>query len=798
MVRLIEAFPDPEKVICSIYFISSDLNESSWNDLEALVSTDDVTFWTVFAHHPKLQIVLNAAWNLIDTAHHSASPAVRRSVNKEQVQAITSFFVRVACETEECVRRSVDCEDLARRIHFLLPLKQFLVLNEAVLHRNGSMASTLGYTLHILNPLYLTGYHAFMLEWRETIDQLVKRCLKQLTRGRYQRLSGDILLLFEQTYRSVKQLWALVFTCPFVVQRLPLSQCLRSLRIITDVISPMLQHFLLTCEGLSTRRVLFSKANAGVINAAVQTAAALILFRPFCMVSTDSPLHSNQPTAAPSHFILPELMKRIEERVMDFSRLYVNGFAESILLHWGPSTQKTQTNSNHRHSSHKHQRTLHLLYQSLAPLSTAREATNMWIGPVLLHLKNPTIPDSKDFAVAIPKRQRFFEFLLLELVNQKVELRDLLKRDYLSQEEAETLMELQEAVLCTLAGITLEEPPSAPAPAPAAPCPSPPPTRAVKPCDIAFEPDSLGSIIQDVFPDFHPLGIKAALAHYNDDIEMLINDASMNNLPPQLVELMYSGNESSGGVAAEFDACESAVREAPAEEPVAVLEFKPPEHLTQDDFDGDALVVDYSVFVWDFVSGPAQIASPSTAAPGGEEEEAAEWNDMLTMGEFSAEAAAQSSFDISEEMKEKIRIMNEIMYEDELDDGIQLERWNRKRGLGDGSDTSDSDDAEQKEGAALPQAEDTERGEEGEASQGPAAKPLFHTSAYVPRSDYENKRYHANREKDHKKRVNERVKEREENAPAYAKKTKSVKAKKPSRQGKAEGKRAIKKMMSSS
>eukprot|EP00796_Vickermania_ingenoplastis_P006728 gene6728-4823_t len=764
--KLQDAFRDEGKAICSVFFTTTDLTEKTWYDFESLAKADDVTFWTVITHHPRLPAVLHSALAKMDHAHHSVSPATRRSVTKAQIKALASAVFRFACDTEACSKAGVDITGLGRRINTLLPLKQFIIFNGIVVQSSGSFASLAGYCLHLLSPAYLSDYNIYCVEWRESLDQVVRRCVKELGRGRYQRLSGDILLLFEQTYRAVKQMWAVLMTCPFVADYLSLSSVLRAMRIVTDVIAPMLQHFLMTCETLASRRDVLSKANAGIINAALQTSTALLLFRRFS-------IDEKQPL----QFLCPPILHKIDERLMETADLYTRGHPRVLLLSW--------TAGDGRCSAGK---SLHALYDALA--GSTRSETDRRVGEVLLVLMN-AIAESGDFASAAPKRQRFFELLLMELVNQGVGIDDLLQRGLVQPSEAEELGASQQAVMCALAGISLKEE--------SKPVPPAPVVRPKSPPKRAFEEGSLGAVVQDVFPHFSATGITAALQHYNNDLEQLITDASIDNLPPHLVELLRAHHLDTA-LAEETAALQSAAHDD------VQLEFSPAQlnelaseeqqHLTNDDFDDTLRLTDFSLF-WDMgdmagFKGPARDGGEDA---GGEEEEEEE-TDYVT---FNAdEVAPRSGFDVSEEMREKIRILNEIMYEDEMDDGqleAQQQQWNRNHAMASkkgGTYSSSDDDVDEMASptAGVPVEEPGADGEAAAPLTTATGRPLYNLNRPPSRSDYDNKRFNVYREKDHKAHVKEkqaaRATREEGSKPSYAAKEKTVKKSKKVRGGKAE------------
>lgn len=802
-----DAFPDEKKPsICSAYFSSSHLTERTWFDFESLATSDDVTFWTVVAHHQQLGSLISSGLSKLDHAQHSTSTPVRRSVKKKQGKALTSVLLRIACDTAECVRRRVGAADLAKKIHMLLPLRQFLVFNASVMqYHHGVLASLAGCAFHLLNPLYLCGYNALMLEWRETVDQIVKRCVKELGRGRYQRQSGDVLLLFEQAYRVVKSLWALLSSCPFVADYLPLEFVLRGLRIMTDVVSPLLQHFLLTCDALNARRELLSKANAGVLNASLSAAILLFLFRSFLVRTTTTTTAVQDETKRRNgsgrdgerRYLRPAFVHQVEDRVRECTEVYLRGFA-ALLLHrvWeeGRPYNKRREGDGIRRGKKEERAAVaeegtafRVVFEALwAPPQpsqsqleqpTSKGMTEWRVGEILLVLKNPVISDNGDFARVCAKRQRFFELLLAELANQDVHMdHQLLQRGLLTEGETEVLAECQQAVMGVLAGVPFHDASPRPAsPSSTAPLHDDAPSEKAAETGAArtiprpqgegsasavtvqspspFPPGSLGACVHEVLPHFSVSLIEAALQHYHDDIEHLISDALMDNLPPHLSTALPTSTaavdpHSTGEN--EHHALQKALEAAPCseaekamlwgacqdpqegkQEPLVVwnpdlllphaaisMEGSASSHLTNDDFDDALQIRDLSLFFWEMERVPRQKGGPldgeESAADRRIQEEDEEddddddddssssdrmmdhllgdaTTDYITYHPEEEEADwgwssnTGKAFHVSEEMKDKIKALAEMMlYEDELDDDrdaeVPLRNLNRPNG----------------------------------------------------------------------------------------------------------------------
>nr|CAB97035.1 hypothetical protein L8382.07 [Leishmania major] len=147
------------------------------------------------------------------------------------------------------------------------------------------------------------------------------------------------------------------------------------------------------------------------------------------------------------------------------------------------------------------------------------------------------------------------------------------------------------------------------------------------------------------------------------------------------------------------------------------------------------------------------------------------------------------AFDIDEDMKMRIRVLNEIMYEDELDDGqqdVHLARGDIIDGTSD-SDRDDNGGGGQRRrerrrggGGADVCAPGPPRAETWAAVEGPEAAAASAASSLqqrAPRDEYHDKRYHEKRSKDRLARTKQIQSARNERVPAYANKKKTSKAK---------------------
>ncbi|GET93668.1 hypothetical protein, conserved [Leishmania tarentolae] len=764
------AFPDAGGAVCSTFFSSVDLSEKLWASIERLAEADDITFWIVVANHDRLPVVLVNVITAVDHAHSSHSRAQRKAVTPNGEQRLIEILIRLVTGTDPCLRRSVDPASLATRLSVLLPWKVLFPASLLLLRHSGAAASVTLTSLILLNPGYLCTLNTFMPTWWDGVNRLAVRCARELQRGRFQRQPGDILSSFEQVYRLTKQLWAVVQSAPFLSDYISLPRTLRSLRVIVDVLSPILQHFLMVCDELTPRRSILSRANSVVVNAAINTSSALLLYHTY---ATQGPRRRQDADG----YCVPQLINRTYSHLREYLRQHAHGFIDATLHAYGNGSLLGL---------------IHFLYPSAR---FADDAAEKALGQVMLTLTKD-ISDSNDFAEAVRgSRQRFFELVLLEIVRQGVHIDDLLARHLVTTEEASKLGASEDTVMSALTGspkgnAVTELPPAEPTPA-ASPSPAPAATDPVE--------DSLVTMVMEVFPQFSASGVRAALNFYSNDVEQFIMDASMENLPPHLVEPLTSSGQSDAELAAALAAQEAWPDEAAApatsthaaESPATCADASA--HLALHDFDdsfeSDALYRLLGRDLYEMVTDSDGDTGCNDSGAN-DDEMVDEIAYKITVND--PQSYLSDAFDIDEEMKMKIRVLNEIMYEDELDDGQQDVHLTGGDIIDDASSSEGDDSARGQRqelmrrrggGGATGYASghldaetwaDIEGQDQSAAS---AARIALSPQQRAPRDEYHDKRYHEKRSKDRLARTKQIQSERNERVPAYANKKKTSKAK---------------------
>lgn len=708
-VTFVEAFPDEDGAICRSFFSSTDTSEKTWAHTRLLAEADDVTFWTVVANHSTLHSVLRNLVMAVEHAHSSSSVSQSHAVKRQDEVHLGSIVVRLSSGTESCRKRNVDSADMAHRLQALLPLSVLFPAAVMLLRRSEVAASVATTSLMLLNPAYLCRISVYLSTWYEQVNRSATRCLSELQRGRFQRMSGDILQLFEHTYRGVKQLWCMLQCAPFLVDYIPLARTLRALRIVVDVISPLLQHFLLLCAELATRRDVLSRANSVIINASLNASSIMIFFHTYC------------GAGGIRTWLAPQAVRNASNAVSEYMRRYAQGVPQALLAH-----PKTGTIP-------------HLLHQLHPPLEDGDDA---FIGKVLLGLLDD-IADSRDFSAVFSKsgtRQRYGQLVLMELVNQGVRIDDMLLHKLITSSEAQKLGASEDTIQRSLAGERVANTSSWAAgaiegPAAGSPLPS---------ADTALEEDPLVVMVKDIFPHFSAIGIRTALNFYNNDPEQLILDASMENLPPHLVHQLSAS-------AAAASATASTENLFPTEE-ISLASHHVVSLITAD-FDDQVTSLDLQLFLgndlYELVTGTDDDDDTATV-----------YHDQVAYRKEEAPEAKYDAFNIEEDMKDRIRMLNEMMYEDELDDGAEELRIG-----GQGAGDTDSDDGY----PCLP-------GVPSPANlQAESGLPQTANAAHRRRAhdDYDEKRFQVQRAKERTEHA--KAKQSERNAPTYTQKAKTRK-----------------------
>ncbi|KAG8345273.1 hypothetical protein TRVL_03901 [Trypanosoma vivax] len=719
--RLRDVYPDDDDAVCGVFFQSTDVSERLWYDLSLVAQSDEQTFWTVVSNHRLLQLVLSLAVEAVDRAHSSA---LSRRCRLSDELSVTSVLVRLATATQTVLSAGVAVQSLVQRIGEVVTPALLMPASLVMMRHSGLIASATVTSLFLSNPLYLCAMSNTISAWCGEVSSLAVRCVDNLSVGRHQRLGGDVISLFEDTYRRVKHLWSLAHCAPFVADYIPLSRVLGALRVVVDLISPALQHFVLTCPSLSNHRSQLSRANSATVNAALNTATILVLFRTFRKVSGGARFHCVEGVVTSTY---EALVTYITEKTCGLPATLLSGIRQPLTA---------------------------VMHGLVPPLT---DDDDLEIGRVLRLLGEPA-HDCRDFAAGFAgARPRYFELLLAELVRQGVHIDSLLNERFVTTLEAEELGASERSIALAIAGIreSLADDADIGNDAISSACVSP---------SVPASNNPLVNVILEVMPHFSVKGIEAALCYYNNDVEQFILDASIDNIAPHIMEEL---------VPPCADTCCDVAQGCEARSAGAAAAKEQKQTITAADYDNELSDIDLSVLIGRDLFD-ALNDNEATANDQGKLMESFAFKTLRADDTYRNALAAPGDDGV---LKEKILMLMELMYEDEFDDAQEVAVGN---GHGILQDEMHQDVEQQACGngvGVLPAS--VKVGEEGQEEEGegegegPAAAGAGMFQPFRPRTHYDVKRFHEERVKASKAKVTT-SKGAGVEAPAYTKKKKAV------------------------
>jgi hypothetical protein len=558
-----DGFPN-SYAICSAFFQQPEASTKNWASLDVLVTADDKTFWTVVATHPKLPQAVDQLVRSVDESHATASKQHR--VPKQQEKQLIQFLVRLMTTVvHSSGGAKFTTSSVAIRMSHVIPSSLLLPISLMLLRAGGPVASTSLTAFLMVSPIALTHFTSVTAMWYDSVTQIATKCVHEAKRGRFQRRGGDVMPLIERTYRLTKHVWALYNAAPFLVDYSDIRRVLVGLRIVTDIISPQLQHFIMVSDELAARRPQLTKANAMILNAAIGAASLATMFFTFSNdVAVTSPSGRSSAAAAspkkkdaPKSCIGETAMRSFEESCSAYLLQFCPGVPAALV----------ERNKNLREIFHAIEK----------PPTHEEGSSNTSSAPgvrlaALLEWANGPIPNSNDFVDgSVEGQERLGLCLVMELVHQGYSIEKLVLLGFLDHKEA-----------ATWGGGSSQFKPSTGRPSP--PTHAPKSSALSAPAhnsqDHEFERVSTGDpavdMILSVLPHFTPTLAANALGYYNGDVELLINDALSGNLPPHLeaeLPLHEDDNAAHGPSAAaafgvpedeEYDHSASAAFQAPA------------------------------------------------------------------------------------------------------------------------------------------------------------------------------------------------------------------------------------------
>ena len=620
---------------------------------------DDSSFFTVVANHAVFPKVLDACVRDVDLSHSSASKSFRVGRDEQHALAVVLLRIMTTIHPPATIGKNggLSCTSVALRLAQLIPPSAVLPICLLFQRVHGRIATTALTCFVMQSPSLLSRLPSAIGSWCDNIDAIACKCVSESRRGRFQRTPGDILALIEATYRATKHVWALLQSLPFVADYIPIDKLLYGLRIVVDVITPLVQYFVLACDSLTTRRAHLSRANAMITNAAVGTAVVTILF------STFSCGESNRREP-----ILPERHTALSEAIAGEIEQNTHGGVPLALLKRGRGSVQAV----------------------LAELCSPIDGEKRFLGPTLCAFLNPITAVDIRPAVAASSTgegttERFFEVLLLELVHQGVSIEALVRRKFVNADDARRLG-ASEATVKIAAGPALDSDDDDDAPktkssekkvlAPQTEGKKAPlngeNSAAVSQPDL----DEQVALVLSVLPDLNPEAVANALEdYYHRDVEHFIVDATSENLPPHLISSLHAPiAPPAPKAAASAAASQTPILTRRASQAFSGAAAPRAESVW---IDGLELVDEHmdrliSSDFHDLADGAADEENGGGGYQIGRsdfDDDGIQHREESTMMTLHTDiGTASSEFFVDDEMKEKIKQLHDMMYDDERDD----------------------------------------------------------------------------------------------------------------------------------
>jgi hypothetical protein len=517
VVAFDDAFPNSH-AICSAFFTQPEANIKNWMSMDTLVTSDESTFWTVMATHPKLPIVVDQLVRAVDESHATASKLHR--VPRTQEELLLKFLVRamttLVSNSGSGPRYSI--ASVALRYTHIFPSSLLLPISLMLLRASGPISSTAIASFLLISPVALTHLTSVTAMWYDSVTQIATKCVTEAKRGRFQRRAGDILPLLERTYRITKHMWALLNAAPYLVDYTDIRRVMLGLRIVMDIISPQIQHFVMSSDELAPRRPQLTKANAMILNAAVGAATLATIFFSFSTDAADEattrgPTGRGGRKSPAKKCIAEDVMKRFEESCSAYILQYCPGNAAALV----------ERNRNLRDIFHSIEQPPSQAEGASDDTSTGTMGTRL---ASFFEWANGHIPNSNDFLAGLVEgEERLGTCLIVELVHQGFHVETLHAKGFLN---------MQEATMWGARRPTQHDASSSTAAVHDDGDPQPQVDAAARPSEPMPSGDPAVDMVLSVLPHFTANLAQSALAYYHGDVEQLINDALCGNLAPHL------------------------------------------------------------------------------------------------------------------------------------------------------------------------------------------------------------------------------------------------------------------------
>lgn len=654
-----EAFPDPQNAVCRAFFQQPESSAKNWRSFAILSTSDDVTFWTVVANHSKLPHVVDMAARAVDESHATSSRQHR--VAAEDQNSFVAFLLRLMTTlpmTPPPQRLLMDVETVASRMNHVLPTSVLFPVTLILMRVNGHHACLSLASFLITCPIPLSQLSGATSMWYDSVAAIASRCVIEAKRGRFQRKSGDVLPLLERAYRLTKHIWALLHAAPYLANYMDVKKVISGLRIVCDIISPIIQHFLLSCDTLQPRRQQLSRANAMLLNAGISATTTLLLFLSYQSLRSskmEKKFLNPNTIAAFDQLLYREMTQKCRTLIVKLlEKTGKSMFKLAAELHPVPAREGELKNPSTTSAA---------VGEGAAGAGAGKQNPESLFS--VLSILSAAIPNSKDFEEGlIHGKERFAVLILIELVQHGLHVDRLVDSGFLTVEEGYKLGSIH-ADPMTAAG---DEVPHAGATTSAAP-------NKATPSGATATDDPEAAMVLSVLPHLSVPVVLEAIQYFNHDIETLIMEFVSGNIPPHLNEMIQEE--------AAFGRNPTAAAASQQSPPKTAADVPPPTAATVNlpELDQALMQADMEAFLTgDYMEDATVLADREL-----DDEGMRTFHRDSTMSELLYEDGG---------FKEQ---QLELLYDDERDDGEDGEKhaWGAQQG---GASSSDEDEAPLPEG----------------------------------------------------------------------------------------------------
>eukprot|EP00760_Papus_ankaliazontas_P005839 PhM_4_TR12788/c0_g1_i1/m.100818 len=247
-------------------------------DLKVLAMNDSKGFWSIASHCTSdLSAVIHRVVQETDVAHSSTSARPDYALERA-LCVVLSRLVHYG----EVMEPTHSPKGYEKFLETLFPTDKFdVVLTVASVlsrHKTRNLATVVVGSMLGSNRRYLLSMPAFSDHWRSRVMTFAQRVLKLADQGRFERKVTDIMSCIEEAYRMVTRMKAFLSAVPFAAEHMRGDSLAEGLAMFSDIITPCLYHFTLSCDKLIQRRFQLQGIIAEIHNSALDAATIGLAF----------------------------------------------------------------------------------------------------------------------------------------------------------------------------------------------------------------------------------------------------------------------------------------------------------------------------------------------------------------------------------------------------------------------------------------------------------------------------------------------------------------------------------------